>query len=59
MLFHEFDEGEQQLAVLMEFESQAAAQVQVFPYGLTQGGHRAPPGHGKASVRKDSRSTLV
>ena len=59
MLFHEFHEGRQLLAGPIQLESQAATQVQVFPDGLTERGHRTPPGHGRAKARKESRSTLV
>ena len=59
MLLHERDEIEQSLAGLMQLESQIAPHAHVLVHGLPQCGHRAPPGHGNASVRNAVRSTLA
>lgn len=59
MLFHERDEIEQSLAALMELEPQVAPHTHILLHGLPQRGHRAPPGHGNASVRNAVRSTLA
>src|SRR5207249_6848531 len=59
VLSHEFCEGRQLLAGPIQLESQAATQVQIFPDGLTERGHRTPLGHGRAKARKESRSTFV
>ena len=47
------------LPAFVQLESQAAAQGEIFLHSLPEGGHRPPPGHGNASVRNASRSTLV
>src|SRR5512143_111899 len=57
--FHEGHEIDQRLARLPQLESQCAPQAQVVLSGLPKRVHRTPPGHGKASVRKASISTLV
>ena len=59
MLLHERDEIEQSFAGLVQLEPQTAPHAHVLVDGLSQCRHRAPPGHGNASVRNAARSTLA
>ena len=59
MLLEEADEIKQSWASTVQLESETASQGEVFLNSLSQGVHRTPPGHGAASVRSASRSTLV
>jgi hypothetical protein len=59
MPVHEIREIEQLSASRLEFETEGAAHGQILLNGSSEGVHRAPPGHGRASVRNESRSTLV
>jgi hypothetical protein len=58
MPLHERDEVLQRPACLVQFESQAASQVEVILNGLPKRIHRTPPGQGKASVRNALMSTF-
>jgi hypothetical protein len=57
--FHEPDEREEAFARFVELEAQMAPHPDVLVDGLAECGHRAPPGHGRVSVRNAVRSTLV
>jgi len=57
--FHEPDEREEAFARFVELEAQMAPHPDVLVHRLAECGHRAPPGHGRASVRNAVRSTLV
>src|SRR5262245_16709108 len=59
MLLHEPDEMEQSLAGLFQLKSEITPHAEIVLEGLAQRIHRAPPGHGKASVRNALISTLV
>ena len=59
MLFHERDEIEQQLAGLLQLNPKLRRKSGIARTACSKRGHRAPPGHGKASVRNASRSTLA
>jgi hypothetical protein len=58
-LLQEPDEVEEPLPRLVELEAEMTSHSEVFVYGLTERGHCAPPGHGRASVRNAGRSTLA
>ena len=53
------EELAQQLLRTLQLVAQRPAQTQVVGQGLTQRAHAAPPGHGRASSRSPSRSTLA
>jgi hypothetical protein len=58
-LLHEGHEIVQSVACLLQLETQRAPHAQILSNGLPKGVHCAPPGHGKASVRKAWISTLA
>jgi len=58
-MLHEGDEVLQSLARMVQLESQSASRAEILSESLAKAIHRAPPGHGKASVRSASISTLV
>lgn len=59
VLRQEADEIFQHRAHACQLEAEAAPQVEIVLYGLAEGGHHTPPGHGKARDRSPSRSTFV
>jgi hypothetical protein len=59
VLFEERDEFQETDLRIVQFESQSVAHLDVLLDGLAQPAHRAPPGQGNASVRKEPRSTLA
>src|SRR5664279_2184391 len=48
-----------QPAVALELEAERSPQGEILIARLTQRAHAAPPGHGRASSRRRSRSTLA
>ena len=59
LLFHERGEGEQRPARAVQFEPQFAPHIDVLVDGFAKRVHRTPPGQGRASARRASKSTLA
>ena len=59
MLLHKGNEIGQGFACFAQLNPEIASHIEIFIKGLAKRIHCAPPGHGSASVRNASRSTLV